>query len=55
MESARESERFSVEDETDGWLTIIRRAGGEMSVQWKELRELAALLAVFAEHEGLSP
>lgn len=39
-----ESERFVIQDEDCGWLTIIRRGGGELSIQGREVADLSALL-----------
>lgn len=35
-----ENDRFAIEDEGDGWLTLVRLGGGEISIQARELASL---------------
>lgn len=39
-----ENDRFAVDDEGDGWLTLVRLAGGELSVHEREVPALVAAL-----------
>jgi hypothetical protein len=47
MRPIAESDRFQIEDEGDGWITLQRRGADSMSIRTTEVTELIELLRGF--------